>query len=135
MESIAVVYNNGKPLSAHQYESETERLESQAMTLVRATNIHITSLDRFQDLAMNYMEENIFDKTFPPEYLLKDGETKNIAMGLLGEPSNERKVLFGYDYLDHLRKMGYTDKDLESFECHCEHQDTILLEIKKKDCT
>ena len=74
------------------------------------------------------MEINSFDTCFLPEHLIGDSTTKSFVQKLLPKESN-KKALVGYDYINHLKILGFDKSQLQTLriENHADHENTVLL--------
>ncbi|XP_066933304.1 uncharacterized protein [Clytia hemisphaerica] len=125
--NFVIAHNTGHPSSFHQYDTPQNKPKFKPLNLIQGAKIYIPTAQRFHEIALEYKQNNSgYDDCFPPQYLLKQ-ETIKTLTGYLSESKKNLKMLVGYNHMHHLKTFGYTYKDLEGFDHHDAHDDTIVV--------
>ena len=123
---FVVFHNNGLESSCHSFETPENPVNFKKTLIARGDCCPVKNKEEFSEIAQEYMSVNKFEKCFPPEHFIKNENIKCIIK-LIPSESSLKKALVGYNYINHLKIYGYTDKDLESFSSSGDHRNTLLF--------
>ena len=129
---FVVFYNNGLESSCHFFKTPQNPVEFEEKLIAKGGYCHVKNKEDFSKIAQDYMKINEFEKCFPHEHFIENKDIKCIIKHLIPSESSSKKALVGYNYIDHLKIYGYTDRDLESFSSSGNHRNAVLFFDKQR---